>query len=447
MRIRTFIAVVLLLAITAGVVFILLPNRLILTLPLETAGYRTPVWGALLGAFAAGTLVALVLQVSGLGRSGFHRARGMLSARRGESVLRVIETGRQAEREGRFSQAIEAYREAGHKSAGHFDASMRLGDLLHRMGRLRDAVGAHEEARRLNPLSDEPGHALALEFLELGELDKARKELSALIEKNPKSSIGPLRNLRELEIRSGDWAAAAEAARRLEGVLGRKDGLTDEDQAQSLGIRTELAQAKAEEGEMRTATGMLRKIIKEEPTYSPARLLLIELARDAAEIEAARESLIDGFKLTGDAFILDGLVEADLARERPEEAISTLRGVVATRQHERNARFVLGKLYLRLEMLDEAAEQFSQQLNEGDGAAAPTIYLARVEERRRNNSRAATLYHSVFDSPGWTLREYRCTSCHAGHENWNHRCPECGAFGSIQLAPDSLSVAALDGTP
>ncbi len=436
MRIRTFVSLLLLLSITAGVVFVLRPNETILKLPMEAWGRLVPVWGVILGAFAAGMLIALVLQVSGVGRNAFRRARSLLSARRREALTKLIEKARRAEREGRDEEAISCLREACGTGGGSFEASMRLGDLLRRIGRPHEAVTAYGEARRIDPLSDEPGHALALEWLELGELDRARRELVATIEKNPKRAVSQLRQLRELEILAGDWVAAGAAAKRLEAIVGRRAPAGEHDRIQALGIRTELARGQAEAGETRAATADLRRLIKEAPHYVPARILLAQITSEAGETVNEREVLVEGFRLRGDVALLDTLAEGDLARSRPEEAISTLRGIVAARHHERAARYALGKLYLRLEMLDEAAEQFQLLHEEHEDCALVSICLARVEEKRADTTRAAELYRSVLDAPSCGVREARCGSCQSTQPAWQHRCPVCGVFGSLHVGPD-----------
>ena len=435
MRIRTFIAVMLLLAFAAGVVFVLLPNRVILELPIDLAGYRIPVWGALLGAFAAGSLISLAFQITGWGRTAYGRARSLWSTRGREAAGRIVETGRQAEREGRLDDAIASYQQAIERSPGDFRSLMRLGDALRRAGRSMEAVRIHEQARRVEPDSDEPGHALALDYLEGGRLEDARRELTSLVEKNPRGAVAPLRQLRDLEIRAGQWEAAADAARRLATACARS-GAVPLDRLQDLGLRTEIARRRLESGEARAAAGLLRKLLRKEGEYIPARITLARALVVAGDASAAREALLEGFRSSGEPALLDALCAVDLDRGHPEEAISALRGLIAAHQHPAAARWALGKLYLRLEMHDEAVDQFELILEELEDHPLVLFHLAQAEERRDNPARAAELYRLVLETQG--PAEAYCSECGAHLEEWSERCPECGHFGTVATALSPL---------
>lgn len=434
MRVRTFIALIFLLSVAAAIVFLLLPNRIILELPLDVGGQRIPVWGALIGAFAVGSLIGLAFQLTGWGRTAYGQARSLWTRRRQDAPLRLIERGKQAEREGRTEAAIDAYREACGGEAPSFRALMHLGDALRRAGRFDEAVTAHERARRLDPESDEPADALAFEYLEAGRVEEARRQLIDLVERRPKLSVGPLRQLRDLEIGVGDWEAAARAALRLERLHGRGN-LPSSDRLQHLGIRTQQALRRAAEGDARGAAGQLKKLLAKEPDFVPARMALADVFQQLESTGPAREVLLDGFNRTGEGALLDELVEQDLQRERPEEAISSLRGLVAAQAHLAAARLALGKLYLRLEMHDEAVDQLEQVLEQVEPHPLVGALLAQAEERRGNPARAARVYLQVLEACGPS--EARCERCGADVKQWAPRCPECGCFGTVRTVLSS----------
>ncbi|UCF67070.1 MAG: tetratricopeptide repeat protein [Acidobacteriota bacterium] len=421
---------ILVLALSAAVVFLLLPNRDTLELPFVIGNYSISVWGAIVSAFTLGALFGLVFELTGLGRGAATRLRALWSSRQRQAGRRALERGRQAERESRIDEAIVCYREAVHKSPRDFRARMQLGDALRRAGRTAAAIGEHEQARLLDPESDEPGHALALDHLEAGHLDDARRELTSLVERSPKSAIGPLRQLRDLEIRAGRWEDAERAQRRLESLL-RGQPASERDHRQGLGIRTESARERARGNHARSASGIVKRILKTDPDFLPAIVLLAELQAEAGDPAGARKTLLLGFGRTGEPALLAELAEIDLARERPEDAIATLRGLVAGQQHAHAAQLALGKLYQRLEMHDEAAEVLGRLHVEAGGPALVGSLLGRSEERRGQVGRAAALYREVLLSPGRGIPEAVCGACQAELESWAPRCHECGAFGAV----------------
>jgi len=432
MKIRTFLLVLAALLLGVVAVSVLLPNAELLEERLWIGTRSVPVWGALLGAFALGMAAAIFARLAGTGRGGWQRARQLVSGGRGRGVRRALEAGAQAEREGRLEEAIAAYREAVGRAGNDFRAHMRLGDALRRAGRPLEAARVHERARRIDPGSDEPGHALVLDYLAADRVGEARRELVEIIERNPRGAIGPVRQLRDLEIRAGRWEEAADAARRLESLADATHPLTEEDRLQGLGIRTELARARARAGQVRAAAGILRKVLRESPGFLPAILLLAELRERSGEVDRAREALVEGYRETGEAALLEHLVELDLRRERPEDAISTLRGLAADPAHDIGARYVLAGLYLRLEMPDEAREQLTRILDTREMDELVAHALARAEEKRGRCDRAAELYRWILQRPDRAIPAAHCTRCGRELAAWTPRCPGCGVFGAVR---------------
>ncbi|RMG42860.1 MAG: hypothetical protein D6718_13310 [Acidobacteria bacterium] len=429
MRVRTFVTLLLLLGLAAAVVFLLLPNRTTLELTLTVGRYAVPVWGAILGAFTIGALFGLVFELLGAGRGIAARARSVFGRRRLRAAERALELGRRAEREGRLGAAIEHFREATALAPLDPRGPMRLGDALRQAGRPVDAAAAHEQARRVADEPDASTHALALDHIEAGRWDDARRELEALVARSPRTAVAPLRQLRDIEMRAGNWEAAARAQRRLEAATGE---LTEDDRERGLAIRTELARARAEAGQRRAALNQLRRVVKEAPAFLPAVNRLAELLVESGDVGSARTVLLEAFERTGEPVLLDRLADIDIARERPQDAIATLRGLVAGRRHAIASRFALGRLYFRLEMLDEAADQLEPLHEELPAAVAVTVLLARTEERRGRLARAAALYREALEAR--PVPESLCRACGAAHESWAPSCRACGRFGTVSSA-------------
>lgn len=430
MRLRTFLSLIILLGLAGSVVFLLLPNRVVLEQPLDLAGHPVPVWGAILGALALGVFLTLSFELTGIGRKALEQASTLWSRRNRRAAQRALERGLQAERDDRLDDAVAHLREAVDRDPSDFRAQMELGTALRRAGRPADAILAHEWARRLDPDSDEPGHALATDHLEAGDSDATRRELEGLIDSSPRGAIGPLRQLRDLEIQAGRWSTAARLQRRLETLHGRHRILSEADQNQGLGIRVELARARFEAGQLKSALAMARRLVGEAPQFIAARILLAQVHEGMGSIDAARDTLLDGFQRTGEPVLLEALCELDLEREKPEEAISTLRGLVATRRWP-SARLVLGHLYFRLEMLDDAARPLGDLLEE-EGFCAPVAHLlAQVEERRGNIFRANALYRMILESSPEAASPACCSTCRTNLPEWAPRCSKCGQFGSV----------------
>jgi tetratricopeptide (TPR) repeat protein len=89
-----------------------------------------------------------------------------------EKVLRLSIQGTQLSREGKFGEAVAAFREAVRIDPNHFDSYKGLGYALYRLERYEESVEASEEAIELRR-DFEPCYNSGLAYMELGRWDKA----------------------------------------------------------------------------------------------------------------------------------------------------------------------------------------------------------------------------------------------------------------------------------
>jgi lipopolysaccharide biosynthesis regulator YciM len=96
-------------------------------------------------------------------------------------------------------------------------------------------------------------------------------------------------------------------------------------------------------------------------------------------------------------------------------------------------RFYLGKLYFRLEMLDDALSVLSSL--EGRATHAPTLHylLGRIHERRHQYREAALQYRLVIKETKLVQLSYQCRACGEATVEWIDRCPACGEWNSVEV--------------
>ena len=148
---------------------------------------------------------------------------------------------------------------------------------------------------------------------------------------------------------------------------------------------------------------------------------------------AAVDVWYDGFRATGSPIFLSVLEEHYLRREEPLQAIEALKRCISEANKDTLARFYLGKLYFRLEMLDDAMAVL--QSLEGLASYAPTLHflLARIHERRGQHREAAASYRRVIKEMDLVQLEYRCRHCSASLVAWDPRCVACGDWNGIEV--------------
>ena len=144
-------------------------------------------------------------------------------------------------------------------------------------------------------------------------------------------------------------------------------------------------------------------------------------------------TLGSGFEVTGSPIFLTVLEEHYLQREQPLAAIEALKRCVAQARKDTVARFYLGKLYFRLEMLDDAHSLLSPL--EGRATYAPTLHylLGRIHERRNNHRSASQEYRKVIKEMDLVQLEYRCRACKDAFMEWTPRCSACGEWNGTEV--------------
>jgi len=178
---------------------------------------------------------------------------------------------------------------------------------------------------------------------------------------------------------------------------------------------------------------LLKRLIKDNPQFIPAHVALGEALLSQGNESEATDVWFNGFETTGSPIFLTMLEEHYLQNEEPLQAIEALKRCTSQARKDTLARFYLGKLYFRLEMLDDALSV----LNSLDGLAsyAPTLHylLGRIHERRGQFRDAAVDYRKVIKETDLVQLEYGCRRCDESLMAWAGRCPECGAWNSVEV--------------
>ena len=174
-------------------------------------------------------------------------------------------------------------------------------------------------------------------------------------------------------------------------------------------------------------------MLKDNDQFIPAHVTLGEaLLSQGSEAEAVDVWFL-GFEATGSPIFLMVLEEHYLQSEQPLQAIEALKRCIAQARKDTLARFYLGKLYFRLEMLDDALSVLGSL--DGLASYAPTLhyFLGRIHERRGQFREAVQDYRKVIKEMDLVQLEYGCRQCDESLMAWTSRCPECGEWNSVEV--------------
>jgi tetratricopeptide (TPR) repeat protein len=149
--------------------------------------------------------------------------------------------------------------------------------------------------------------------------------------------------------------------------------------------------------------------------------------------ESAIEAWRGGYAETGSPVFLQRIEDHFIEREEPLRAIETLRRVIAEADNDLLPRFYLGRLYHRLEMLDEAARTLGSLAERIRSSPTYHFLLGRIHERRGDLARAVDSYHACLQQLELGAHEYRCGVCQSRYADWRDFCERCRSWNSVEL--------------
>ena len=432
MKLRTLLIIVALLVAVYAVASFAFGNMTALRQTINLGSFAVPVYFALLIFFSAGALSILVIGGSREIGRWVEQWRMRKASKKNEEIEEEYSRGLVAVLEGNDDEALGHFRAVLERDSRHFNTLLKLGEILRAQEKYSEAIEFHRKAHHLKEDNTRPLYALVEDHEAKGDMDQARIVLGKIIAIN-KNSVVAWRKLRSLHIKEKHWEKAIEAHERVEKLSNPDDAHDVADRRFGLGIRFEITTVRLEDGKIKDAVALLRRLLKENDQFIPAHFVLGEaLIKDGQEAEAI-QVWYNGFEVTGSPIFLTALEEHYLSREQPLAAIEALKRCVAQARKDTLPRFYLGKLYFRLEMLDDAFSVLSSL--EGRATYAPTLHylLGRIHERRNHHRESALAYRKVIKEMDLIQLDYLCRACDATVMSWTPRCEVCGEWNSIEV--------------
>lgn len=321
-------------------------------------------------------------------------------------------------------KAIDAFVEAVQSDPDTSELHFALGNLFRRRGEYDRAVRVHEHLLARGDLSqaesERAQHALALDFLKAGLLDRAEDALRKL--NNTPYEAQSLLSLLAIYERSRDWEHATEIAEKLQSA---GHGSFSNRQAHYL---CEQASVKAKHGELGLAKALLDQAISAAPQAARPHIDLADVMHRTGNALAAYQIL--SALIVQDSLIIPLVAKqfAVLAKEcqRTEQAL-----VLLQTSYKKNPSLDVLDAIVQLDALtlsgNSARDWYVKHLENEPSliAAAQWISGEKLEHEQFHPQVQRALDHAVTP-----LRRYRCAACgfDAVQHYWN--CPGCQTWDS-----------------
>ena len=322
-------------------------------------------------------------------------------------------------------QAIDAFIEAVQNDPDTSELHFALGNLFRRRGEYERAVRVHEHLLSRGDLNridrERAQHALALDFLKAGLLDRAELALQRL-EGTPFEAEARLALLAIYE-RSSDWPLAAAIADKMDRAA---QGDFSTRQAHYL---CEQAAALLGQGKTPEARSLLERAIATAPHAARARIDLAALQQAAGDPAAAFDTL----RAMGQAApAAQPLAAARLAQAASDSGQSAAALELLTRSYEASPSLDVLEAIVTLSAAQQgdteaSREWYVKHLEREPSLVAAAKWIAgeKLEHEQFHPQVQRALDHAVKP-----LTRYRCAAC--GFEAKQHfwQCPGCQTWDS-----------------
>ncbi|WP_447977607.1 tetratricopeptide repeat protein [Candidatus Nitrospira bockiana] len=342
----------------------------------------------------------------------------------------------------RTAEAIGLFQKALALDPNHIDSLLWLGNVYRAEQNFSEAIRLHRKARTIDESHLEVLFALAKDLEGAKRFEEALQTLREILRLDPANLTALIRK-RELYMRLEQWSDALEIQHRL-----MKSHLPEPDQRAEasvlVGITYEVGRQLLERGHPEKARRYFRGAIKRDKTFLPAYIGLGEILIHEGKTKNAAEILEKVYAKTGNIILLHRLEELYLELGEPSEIIRVYQEAIQRQPGDPTLKFYLGKLYYRLEMVDEAFDLLSTLEAPQDQMSDFHKIMANLYLRKHRMEEAVDELKKALGFRKRVVVPYVCTQCRQETAEWSGRCHGCGAWNTYVALPWVDASAARD---
>jgi lipopolysaccharide biosynthesis regulator YciM len=333
----------------------------------------------------------------------------------------------------RTRQAVSQFQKVLTIQPNHLNTLLRLGEIHRTEKNIPEAIRLHRQARLSDDKSLEPLLQLAKDFEAAGQWDEALVPLKEMVARDETHFAG-LAALRDIYVRLSRWEDAHTVSEKIL-KLSLSDEVRQAEQALFLGIKCERGAYLLEQHQSDTARRSFKSAIKIDKKFLPAYMGLVEAYMKEARIESAMTLLEKGYDITGNLILLHRLEDLCLEQGQPDRILQAYQKVLTRSPNDLVLKFFLGKLYYRLEMVDEAFDILSEV--EAAVSYFPDLHkiLGKLYLRRGESLWAAEAFSKALRLKNGVIVPYSCPHCDYQTTHWSGRCVRCGQWNSYDATP------------
>ena len=331
----------------------------------------------------------------------------------------------------RDEDAKEAIKDILKEDPEHIDALLRSGDIAFRNEDYSSALSYYRTVRDMDHKNLQARLSMEAVLEKSGHDDSALKVLEEILEidGNNLTALNKKQAILEKKEKWDDLLTLQKTIIKLT----QSDKDKQKEEKKNLGYKYEYGRSSLENGDIEKGEKAFRTLLKTDPSFLPAYLGLAEVMVIKGDSEEAINLLEKSYETLGSPIILARLEDLLISVGEPGRLLRIYRNALSRAPLDNGLKFMLGKLYSRLEMVDDAIETLESI--DANAYSTPELFAAKGElyRKRNQNVRAMDEFRKAAELRLPAAISYRCKECGSASSQWSGRCPGCGEWNTFSL--------------
>ncbi len=313
----------------------------------------------------------------------------------------------------------------------HIQSLLRLGDIAAGNEDFQNAINYYKKARDIEPRNIEALFCLSRIMEKTGRDSDALVYINNILELDS-DNLTALHMKRAIFEKRGNLDELISVQKQ---IIKSEQNEKERQREQKIliGYKYEQGRMNLENGEIEKAKRTFRTVIRVNMEFIPAYLGYAEALIREEKTEEAAGFLEKAFDDTSSLIILARLEDLLINVGDPGRLIRFYRNILSREPQNQAVRFFLGKLFYRLEMLDDAYDTLMTVERMGDKFPELHQLLGNIFKRRGEYERAIEEFKKVLDMKSALRLPYCCSKCGYSSSDWSGRCPNCKNWSTYQL--------------
>ncbi|MEN2985126.1 MAG: tetratricopeptide repeat protein [Thermodesulfovibrionaceae bacterium] len=312
----------------------------------------------------------------------------------------------------------------------HIDALIRLGDLAMKEEDYKNAYQYYKKAYELDPKNIIPLFSLENVMEKMNENEIALKYVEQIINIEPDNLLAHYK-MRGILEKMEKWEELINLQRKIIKLV--PDYKKAEEEKKLIGYTYEYGRISLESGDLTTAERIFSSLINNTADFVPAYLGMAEVMISTGDPERAIVLLEKAYKNLKSKILLIRLEDLLITVGDPKRLIQFYHKAINEDQSDNELKYLLGRLYYRLEMIDDALEIFSGI--DPSVCSTPKLHCIKgiLYLRRNQTTKAISEFKELCHEDKISTITYVCKECQSNFDEWSGRCSVCKSWGSFEV--------------